>query len=870
MSQARTAANEEGSADLVEDLAVHIPTDPFSQNKVADLKPQNITEAVIPAATPFDVDVEPESTTTTDSARAASTKMDVVGAPIDSKAVSVQSTAASSGPYLQKNKTMLQNRESVVPKTTTTTSKNGIAARKIWSLDDIDLLRAPPPDIWQIPSPSWWTQKLPHRKRAMQPKTLPPANVPFFEQVKAYIQRWGTWIATVEDDKRREELMQRVITGMENVWQMGVDRGFQMEFVDTVSRNDQSTGAATMSGSQLAASIVDNGKGNQKSRKKRPTDPAKEPIITSETWKNSSQYAITRGEMEATGVTEAALQARLQSASFEQDGEELLRATVKELEEDMVFRDWHNVEPRTQTNPHGRELSTYCLYEVQQSRKSISTLENLLARFTGYPLRMKNTSRRIDEERERHNKFLALALELNESGKRHQPSEETHVDNSTLSGVDHEIVSHQEGRQLPAGNSKAGPSSNGENIVTSQQQGHSSVEADISRLQMAPARSESLLELVDQILQEDHVDGMNQVFEYSSLTHGDLTSEDGEGTGTAQLKHYLLSIIQNIRQIVTLRKQARNTAPSLRYHLSHQIEACRTRIKQAKTKLRQLIDNKSLSTQEAPGGLITARRDQVWNGGLPNDARASVDSQLGSLESRSETQTEEVQATSFATQKQHEGTVWEDSMPSKRAVNGDNEHDTVSSRFIIVVYEPSTDVDLQPVPKKQRLNGTSSTIEEETPTHSRATSSSMTPSSNLRRSRYINQVFRPRINELLTTLGEDEVGPEITKWHVFRQILEDVGIDKDQRNECCRLYNGWKSWEVEKVTPATSHQDKSEELSVLNSIEDQHAALRSSVQEQRLIDYAPVNMEVLDETEPRNDHDNDANFRSTRPVMSPS
>jgi hypothetical protein len=236
---------------------------------------------------------------------------------------------------------------------------------------------------------------------------------------------WAELGSRIQDDSRRKEVLDHVFVTLQNAWfealRIGYDPGVPIDA--SPKRRQRAPAAAEEVKKQL---IPGQPPIYFRSRQKKDIDPEKVPIFVSQSYKGSQLWAVTAGELEEAGVSEARVRQRAESDL--DDGDELLEEVLEEVGGVLYKEDWFRTPG---ANSCQRDLFLYSLFEVQMSRQNLTHLQNLYDGFTGRQQKV-NTQKRIDAEKERHNHFLALALEINGRGgsKSPQPSDDNYQDDS--------------------------------------------------------------------------------------------------------------------------------------------------------------------------------------------------------------------------------------------------------------------------------------------------------------------------------------------------------------------------------------------------------------------------------------------------------
>ncbi|EXJ78070.1 hypothetical protein A1O3_09231 [Capronia epimyces CBS 606.96] len=252
-----------------------------------------------------------------------------------------------------------------------------------------------------------------HRARFDRACLLPDRKLPFNAQIMEHVKDWADLGSRIEDSQRRKEVLDRAFETLTNVWYEALRVGYD-------PGPSEPTGKGPKSAQQTRTTVVssktkkEHGPGRPPGPvgKSRQKSPSRAPIFISRSHRDGSYWAITAGELQEACVSEERIRQRATSGDLK-EGQQLLEDVLQRLGGTISRSDWWKTIKTTKLNPWGRNLLLYSLYEVQMSRQSISHLEQLYAGFSQARQR-ENTQRRIDEEKERYNLFMALALEVND------------------------------------------------------------------------------------------------------------------------------------------------------------------------------------------------------------------------------------------------------------------------------------------------------------------------------------------------------------------------------------------------------------------------------------------------------------------------
>ena len=236
-----------------------------------------------------------------------------------------------------------------------------------------------------------------HKKRFDRSALLPDSNLPLCSQIMAYAQNWGMWVADHPSEKIREKMLDRVFDMATKAWFEALQLGYRPD-----GASAEAAGTRTS---------------NKKGKPKRAVSPSRVPFLTA-SHKHGREWAVTAGELEAHGIAETRIRSRAADpGSLDNAGRRLLRRILATYDDQIAMSDWRGVDDRTKMNPLGRDLAVYCVFEVLKCDDSIHLLESYHEKQKTF--RQKEaTQRRIDEEKERQNLFMALAMELEEDNPR--------------------------------------------------------------------------------------------------------------------------------------------------------------------------------------------------------------------------------------------------------------------------------------------------------------------------------------------------------------------------------------------------------------------------------------------------------------------
>lgn len=246
-----------------------------------------------------------------------------------------------------------------------------------------------------------------HRQQTSHPFHLPDRNHSFSTQIVEHVGDWAEWGTRIPNEERRKEALDCVFDTLTKIWYEALRLGYD-------------PGAAVTAFSQTPSMKVATGRGKkstlrspqQRPRQRKETSPSRMPFLMSRSHGLGPGWAVSFGELHEAGLSEKQVAKRAASGSL-QEGEALLAEALETLGGEITTANWERVTQVTKANIWGRDLFLYALYEIVQSRTSIAHLQDLYESFSTLKQR-ENTQKRIDEEQQRHDLFMALALEIND------------------------------------------------------------------------------------------------------------------------------------------------------------------------------------------------------------------------------------------------------------------------------------------------------------------------------------------------------------------------------------------------------------------------------------------------------------------------
>ncbi|KIW83918.1 hypothetical protein Z517_03164 [Fonsecaea pedrosoi CBS 271.37] len=354
-----------------------------------------------------------------------------------------------------------------------------------------------------------------HRRRFDRSALLPDSNLPFCTQVMEHVKDWAEWGTRIRDEQRRKEVLDHVFDVLSKAWYEALRLGYNPGTTSTKGGAPQVSSKRSVQHEDEIPARLPRGK----PRSKRDISPTKMPVLVA-SHRHGPAWAVTAGELEEVGISESKLRRRAAAKDSLGAVEELLGKVLEDYGGEIQPKDWDHIMDVTRLNPMGRDLMVYCLYEVLKSRDNLKLLQKYYNHFN--TVRQKgNTKRRIDEEQERHDLFVALALELDEENP--SPGDSTAFDSSTSCEGSADGV--------PA-------TTKDESLVR---------------------RLEVLIRLIGGVLDATDVSSIASSFEYSGVSRDDLFTEAspvGTSRGFGQCKHILWDMQPNVQEWLRLSKIA--------------------------------------------------------------------------------------------------------------------------------------------------------------------------------------------------------------------------------------------------------------------------------------------------------------------------
>ncbi|KIW97656.1 uncharacterized protein Z519_01240 [Cladophialophora bantiana CBS 173.52] len=369
---------------------------------------------------------------------------------------------------------------------------------------------------YQFP-PAILPSSLPSRQRQRFDRSalLPDSNLPFCAQIMEHVKDWAEWGTRIADDQRREEVLDHVFAVLSKAWFEALRLGYNPGTTGTRRMAPQGPVKRSAHHEEIPAGLP-----RGRPRSKRETSPSKKPILVA-SHRDGPAWAITVGELEEAGISEGQIRRRAAAKDTLEVGDKFLDEVLNKYHGKIQTTDWFRIMDITYLNPTGRDLMIYCLYEVLRIRSNIEQLWKYYNSFTT-PRQKNNTKRRIDDEQERHNLFMALALELNE------------------------------------GKSSAGDPT-ASNITTSQEGPVVVPRTTAANETVQPNQFDTLVQLIETILDGTDIASINSSFEFFEISQHDLVTDvfiEETSNSLSRCKHILKDLLFLAREWLRLSKNA--------------------------------------------------------------------------------------------------------------------------------------------------------------------------------------------------------------------------------------------------------------------------------------------------------------------------
>ncbi|EXJ67312.1 uncharacterized protein A1O5_09325 [Cladophialophora psammophila CBS 110553] len=426
------------------------------------------------------------------------------------------------------------------------------------------------------------------RQRFNRSALLPDSNLPFCAQIMEHVKDWAEWGTRIADDQRRKEVLDHVFAVLSKAWFEALRLGYNPGTTDT--RRTAPQGPARRSahrGEEIPAGLP-----RGRPRSKRETSPSKKPILVA-SHRDGPAWAITEGELEEAGISEGQIRRRAAAKNTLEVGDKLLDEILNEYHGKIQTTDWFRIMDITYLNPKGRDLMIYCLYEVLRIRSNIEQLWKYYNSFTT-PRQKNNTKRRIDDEQERQNLFMALALELNE-GK-------TSPGDPTASNI---------------------PTSREGSVVVPQ--------TTAANETVQPNQFDTLVQLIDTIVDGTDIASINSSFEFFEISEDDLVTDvfiEETSNSLNRCKHILNDLLFLAREWLRLSKNAEPPIElDTNVDLRAQVQNAELEILERKNLLRNLlpsliVEREATRKIDNEDGASTEVHSPVSNNRVPTDDKS--------------------------------------------------------------------------------------------------------------------------------------------------------------------------------------------------------------------------------------------------------
>ena len=533
---------------------------------------------------------------------------------------------------------------------------------------------------------------------------FPPADAPLHVWIQAYALRWGVWAAEIKDDKVREQVLNAVTDKMKLAWETAITEGYYLRpNGDTADQQQGDSDDQT------------------RRKKKRAVSPSKEPAGLIPDGKN--KLFITNGELSRHGITMDMINTRVESRDF-RAGELRLDDILSNLDRDeLVVKDWS---VSSYPSAFNRNLLMYCFWAVQEERKSVYRLKNLMRSFTR-DVQKKNTQARIDTAQEREFQHLALATEL-ALQERNQSISDAKTDNMDTTPVD--LTSEADG----------GESQSSENDDSEAPAAGRQVVLDLAQ-EVLTASSEKLCfeaftkrELHDNDFAEDGLDiGRSKNFESAKSSLG-------------QIYQYATQLTR-LRQIVTGPHRDQDPREILR--LGHDARLVKEKLENERQKLQRALANDLEITSVPPLESFEATPPSVKRG-QPTEVTTA--------------------------QRYDQGRA--SASPTKQEAT-----DTIGGQSKASEYESTASNSLQPqTALRQAPSMNTSTL---TPM---ASVQQAVPDMAQLKIAYINEHWADSLNNASINAGLPPNTRPITSWNDIKELLTQAGFGVEVRNEQVRRF----------------------------------------------------------------------------------
>lgn len=594
------------------------------------------------------------------------------------------------------------------------------------------------------------------------PALSPPnPDLAFKVQILENTRQWVLLAASIPEEKRRAEVLDRAFEKYEKVWFEALRIGYESGV-----RSTGGSGPRHESNAQA---------GDRKDRaaksRKKDTPPYAVQIFVPEKFKNGHGRpfpvtAITAGELEEAGVTEEQVRKRA-CASDDARVDEVFRDLYDDLKRQVDQRDWYNVVAHTQLNPTGRDLFFYSLYVAQLYEANLDQLRRYQVQFKTNS-QIKNGLRNIQNSMQGRSLFLALALELND-------------------------------------------------LETASDSGRSSADEDVDMHECSGIPTdtiEKLLEAIDPILEAQGFSDISQAFEASGYPESSLGKAGQETAGSNPVergKKALTEILSYSRERDIAAQAIEDTDnEDDKRHWGEQVGTCETKIRETKKSLREIVplllqvykdegdDGKHCSSSTGQGLERMASAGIDTNAETPESAalKSGLKGGLKRLANSDDCEGESNPESPMKRQKldidihgEHTG---EAAVPEggKQSVTEIEKTDTSTPA---VVTEPSTQSQTMNPDSGEILNNKTGDLADH-----RSPSQQLPEKELSKKDRYIRDFLLPLANKLLRENGHRSLDSTVTDFQSAKDALRNTDLPVPERNKLVIGYNAglFNDWNV--------------------------------------------------------------------------
>jgi hypothetical protein len=193
------------------------------------------------------------------------------------------------------------------------------------------------------------------QKRFDRSSLLPDSDLPLCSQILGYVRCWGPWVAEIEDEVKREKLLDHIFTMATNAWYEALRIGYKAEGPTPRKKTRTTQKRPTVPVEYIPPALQIRG------RPKRDADPSKRPVLSAGSHKYGLAWSVTAGELEEAGVSMTRIERRAaDKENLKKHGQALLQENLEYYENDLSISQWYGTEKKTELNPWGRDLQIYC------------------------------------------------------------------------------------------------------------------------------------------------------------------------------------------------------------------------------------------------------------------------------------------------------------------------------------------------------------------------------------------------------------------------------------------------------------------------------------------------------------------------------